>query len=108
MGNYLKMPDKRRVLALLELGWSYRRINKLVRIDLLVIEDFGMHRVPSTAAEDLLEIFTRRYETGGHPGFFESTHRKGPVPVLHGSRQDWVASRRLRFALLAPCCKRRR
>lgn len=24
MGDYLKMPDKRRVLALLELGWSYR------------------------------------------------------------------------------------
>lgn len=28
MGNYLKMPDKRRVLALLELGWSYRRIER--------------------------------------------------------------------------------
>src|SRR4051794_11011600 len=28
MGNYLKMPDKRRLLALLELGWSYRRIER--------------------------------------------------------------------------------
>src|SRR5438128_12348662 len=28
MGNYLKMTDKRRVLALLELGWSYRRIQR--------------------------------------------------------------------------------
>ena len=28
MGNYLKMPDKRRVQALLELGWSYRRIER--------------------------------------------------------------------------------
>ncbi len=28
MGNYLKMPDKRRVLALLELSWSYRRIER--------------------------------------------------------------------------------
>jgi len=28
MGNYLKMTDKRRVLALLELGWSYRRIER--------------------------------------------------------------------------------
>jgi hypothetical protein len=26
MSNYLKMPKKTRVLALLELGWSYRRI----------------------------------------------------------------------------------
>ena len=28
IGNYLKMPDKRRVLVLLELGWSYRRIER--------------------------------------------------------------------------------
>ena len=28
MGNYLKMTDKRRVLALLELGWTYRRIQR--------------------------------------------------------------------------------
>ena len=26
MANYLKMPKKTQVLALLELGWSYRRI----------------------------------------------------------------------------------
>jgi len=28
MGNYLKMADKQRVLALLELDWSYRRIER--------------------------------------------------------------------------------
>jgi hypothetical protein len=28
MGNYLKMSDKNRVLALLELGWTYRRIER--------------------------------------------------------------------------------
>ena len=28
MGNYLKMSDIRRVLALLELGWTYRRIER--------------------------------------------------------------------------------
>jgi transposase len=28
VGNYLKMADRQRVLALLELGWSYRRIEK--------------------------------------------------------------------------------
>lgn len=28
MGNYLKMADKQRVQALLELGWSYRRIER--------------------------------------------------------------------------------
>jgi len=28
VGNYLKMADKRQILALLELGWSYRRIER--------------------------------------------------------------------------------
>jgi len=28
MGNYLRMADKQRILALLELGWSYRRIQR--------------------------------------------------------------------------------
>lgn len=28
MGNYLKMADKHRIQALLELGWSYRRIQR--------------------------------------------------------------------------------
>ena len=39
-------------------------IRKLTPVDVLVIEDLGMRRLPSTAAEDLVEIFTRRYETG--------------------------------------------
>ncbi len=39
-------------------------IRKLTRVDLLVIEDLGMRRLPPSAAEDLLEVFTRRYETG--------------------------------------------
>jgi DNA replication protein DnaC len=39
-------------------------IRKLTRVDLLVIEDLGLRRLPPTAAEDLLEVFTRRYETG--------------------------------------------
>jgi DNA replication protein DnaC len=39
-------------------------IQEYNHIDLLVIEDFGMRRLPPTAAEDLLEIFMRRYESG--------------------------------------------
>jgi DNA replication protein DnaC len=35
-------------------------MHRLNRVDLLVIEDLGMRRLPSTAAEDLLEVFTRR------------------------------------------------
>jgi len=36
-------------------------IRKLTRVDLLVIEDLGMRRLPPTAAEDLLEVFTPSY-----------------------------------------------
>jgi len=39
-------------------------IARLSKVDLLVIEDLGMRRLPPTAAEDLLEVFTRRYEQG--------------------------------------------
>jgi DNA replication protein DnaC len=31
-------------------------------VALLIIDDFGMRKLPSTAAEDLLEIIMRRYE----------------------------------------------
>jgi DNA replication protein DnaC len=39
-------------------------IEEYTRSNLLVIEDLGMRRLPATAAEDLLEIFVRRYEKG--------------------------------------------
>jgi len=39
-------------------------IGHLCKVDLLVLEDLGMKHLPSTAAEDLLEIVVRRYEKG--------------------------------------------
>jgi DNA replication protein DnaC len=39
-------------------------VNNLCKVDLLVIEDLGMKRLPPTAAEDLLEVVIRRYEKG--------------------------------------------
>ena len=39
-------------------------IQKFTRTGLLLIEDLGMRKLPATAAEDLLEILTRRYEVG--------------------------------------------
>ncbi|MBM4431528.1 MAG: ATP-binding protein, partial [Chloroflexi bacterium] len=39
-------------------------VDKLCKVDLLVLEDLGMKRLPPTAAEDLLEIVVRRYEKG--------------------------------------------
>lgn len=39
-------------------------VDELTKCDLLVIEDLGMKKLPATAAEDLLELFVRRYEKG--------------------------------------------
>ena len=39
-------------------------VTRLTKIDLLVIEDFGMKRLGPNAAEDLLEVFVRRHERG--------------------------------------------
>ncbi|HQN18405.1 MAG TPA: IS21-like element helper ATPase IstB [Syntrophobacteraceae bacterium] len=39
-------------------------VDQLTRVDLLVFEDFGMKKLGPSAAEDLLEIFVRRHETG--------------------------------------------
>jgi len=38
-------------------------VQQLTRVDLLVLEDFGMKKLGGTAAEDLLEVFVRRHET---------------------------------------------
>jgi DNA replication protein DnaC len=38
-------------------------VQKLTKVDLLVLEDFGMKRLGPSAAEDLLEVFVRRHET---------------------------------------------
>ena len=39
-------------------------VGRLCKMDLLVLEDLGMRRLPPTAAENLLEVFVRRYEKG--------------------------------------------
>lgn len=38
-------------------------VQHLTRVDLLVLEDFGMKKLGASAAEDLLEVFVRRHET---------------------------------------------
>lgn len=39
-------------------------VQTLTRVDLLVLEDFGMKKLGHNAAEDLLEVFVRRHERG--------------------------------------------
>ena len=37
-------------------------MDAITTVPLLIIDDFGMRKLPHTAAEDLLEIIMRRYE----------------------------------------------
>jgi DNA replication protein DnaC len=43
-------------------GTRKETLNDLASIPLLIIDDLGMRKLPSTAAEDLLELVMRRYE----------------------------------------------
>ena len=49
MGNYLKLTDKRRVTALLELGWSYRRVERETGIRRETIARYDPRRAPKPA-----------------------------------------------------------
>jgi DNA replication protein DnaC len=43
-------------------GTRSQYVESLATVPLLIIDDFGMRKLPLTAAEDLLEIVMRRYE----------------------------------------------
>ena len=43
-------------------GTRKQHMELLTTVPLLIIDDLGMRKLPSTAAEDLLEIVMRRYE----------------------------------------------
>jgi DNA replication protein DnaC len=54
-------------------------VQRLIKVDLLVIEDFGMKRLGPSAAEDLLEVFVRRHE------------KTSTVVTTNRPTQDWGA-----------------
>ena len=43
-------------------GTRRKYMDEIAAVPLLIIDDFGMRKLPHTAAEDLLEIVMRRYE----------------------------------------------
>jgi len=43
-------------------GTRKQYVEAIATVPLLIIDDFGMRKLPQTAAEDLLEIIMRRYE----------------------------------------------
>ena len=54
-------------------------VQRFTKVDLLVIEDFGMKRLGPSAAEDLLEVFVRRHE------------KASTVVTTNRPTQDWGA-----------------
>lgn len=49
MGNYLKMANKQRIQALIELGWSYRRIQRETGVDRETVASYDPKRQPKPA-----------------------------------------------------------
>ena len=49
MGNYLKMADRQRIQALLELGWSYRRIQRETGVRRETVARYDSRRQPKAA-----------------------------------------------------------
>jgi DNA replication protein DnaC len=43
-------------------GTRREKMTELATVPLLIIDDLGMHKLPATAAEDLLELVMRRYQ----------------------------------------------
>jgi DNA replication protein DnaC len=44
------------------LGERSALVNKLTDVPLLIVDDLGIRKLPTSAAEDLLEVIMRRYE----------------------------------------------
>ena len=63
--RYISAFDLAQDLAEAEvLGTRKETVTRFIRSDLLILDEFGMKRLPKSAAEDLLEIFHRRYLNG--------------------------------------------
>ena len=59
------------------LGARRELVQKFVKPNLLIIDEFGMKKLPPTAAEDLLEIFHRRY------------HNDSTIIATNRPLEDW-------------------
>ena len=74
MGNYLKVPDRQRVLALLDLGWSYRRIEKETGIRRETISGYDRRRSAKPA-----NPIAGSGDEAGAAGFLGEEKRPNPI-----------------------------
>ncbi len=105
MGNYLKMPEKRRVLALLELGWSYRRIERETGVRRETVARYDPRRQSNAANLSTGSESTSDELVDGEPNAADlsagSSHAHGPPGVAEpyrtrieaGLRQGLTAQR---------------
>jgi len=98
MGNYLKMPDKRRVLALLELGWSYRRIERETGVRRETVARYDPRRQSNTANLSTGSESTSDGLADGEPNAANlsagSSHAHGPPGVAEAYRAQIEAGLR--------------
>jgi DNA replication protein DnaC len=75
LGRAFEIPA--RVINFVGDGTRKERMEFLVTVPLLILDDLGMRKLPLTAAEELLEIIMRRYE------------RASTVLSLNRPVEDW-------------------
>ena len=71
VGNYLKMVEKQRILALLELGWSYRRIERETGVCRETIARYDPWRGPKPAK---VTAGSASAKVGGQLARIKATH----------------------------------
>jgi transposase len=74
VGNYLKVPDRQRVLALLDLGWSYRRIEKETGVRRETISGYDRRRSAKPA-----NPIAGSGDEAGAAGFLGEEKRPNPI-----------------------------
>src|SRR5260370_18265768 len=85
MGNYLKMTDKRRVLALLELGWSYRRIERETGVRRETVARYDPRRQSKAA-----NLSTGSESTNDEPGEGEPNAANLSAGSTQAHAQPWL------------------
>jgi hypothetical protein len=80
MPNYLKMPKKSQVLALLELGWSYRRIEAETGVRRETVSRYDGTRGSNAAKRSpgQTQIRPKRSPARGHDSRPRSIVRRSP------------------------------
>lgn len=74
-------------------GTRRELVQQLPRVDLPVLEDFGIKKLGATAAEDLLEIFVRRHEAVSTlTTANRSTNGASSSGMSRQPRRFWIAS----------------